>query len=148
MFFLSRIKQFLSIYSRTLFYNAYILPHLDYCCVIWGYCYRSLEEQIVRFQKRAGILILNKDVDTPSTFLFSQLKWMTFPEWVIYQNAIQMYKTSSGTSPNYLKVPFTFTSDVHSRTLKSSHETQLFIPKQRIEMFRNTFVFQYSRLYT
>ena len=39
---LSRIKQFLSIDSRTLFYNAYILPHLDYCCVIWGNCSRSL----------------------------------------------------------------------------------------------------------
>ena len=38
-----------------------ILPHLDYCCVIWGNCSRSLEEKIVRFQKRAGRLILNKD---------------------------------------------------------------------------------------
>jgi len=44
---------------------------------------------------------LNKDVDTPSTFLFSQLKWMPFPERVIYQKAIQMYKTLSGTSTNY-----------------------------------------------
>ena len=35
LFLLSRIKQFLSIDSRTLFYNASILPHLDYCCVIW-----------------------------------------------------------------------------------------------------------------
>ena len=50
---LSRIKQFLSIDRRKLFYNAYILPHLDYCCVIWGNYSRSLEEQIVRFQKRA-----------------------------------------------------------------------------------------------
>ena len=48
---LSRIKQFLSIDRRTLFYNAYILPHLDYCCVIWGICSRSLEEKRVKFQK-------------------------------------------------------------------------------------------------
>ena len=34
---------------------------------------------------------------------------------------------------NYLKIPFTFTSDIHSRTLRSSHETQLYIPKTRIE---------------
>jgi len=62
---------------------------------------------------------------------------MPFPERVIYQKAIQMYKTLSGTSPNHLKIPFTFTSDIHSRTL----ETQLYIPKPRIELFGNTFVF-------
>ena len=143
MFLLSRIKQFLSIDSRTLFYNAYILPYLDYCCVIWGNCSRFLEEKIVRVQKRAGRLILNKDFDTPSTFLFS---WMTFTERVIYQKAIQMYKTF-GTSPNYLKIPFTFTSDIHSRTLRSSHETKLYIPKPRIELFRNTFVFSGSSIW-
>ena len=82
LFLLSRIKQFLSIDSRTLSYNAYILPHLDYCCVVWGNCSRSLVEKRLRFQKRAGRLILNKDFDTPSTFLFSQLKWMTCPERV------------------------------------------------------------------
>ena len=90
-----------------------ILPHLDYCCVIWGNCSRSHEEKIVNLQKRAGRLILNIDCDTPSTFLFSQLKWMTFPESVIYQKEIQMYTTLSGTSPNYLKIPFTFTPDIH-----------------------------------
>ena len=47
-----------------------------------GNCSRSLEEKIVKNQKRAGRLILNKDFDTPSTFLFSQLKWMTCPERV------------------------------------------------------------------
>ena len=33
-----------------------------------------------------------------------------------------------------------FTLDIHSRTLRSSHETQLYIPKPRIELFRSTFV--------
>ena len=37
IFLLSRIKVFFS--SRRniiLFYNSYILPHLDFCCIIWG----------------------------------------------------------------------------------------------------------------
>jgi len=72
---------------------------------------------------------------------------MTFTERVIYQKAIQMYKTFSATSPNYLKIPFTFTSDLHSRTLRLSHETQLYIPKPRIELFSNTFVFSGSSIW-
>ena len=75
-----------------------------------------------------GRLIINKDNDTPSTFLFSQLKWMTFPERVIYQKGIQMYTTLSGTSPNYLKLPFTFTPDIHF----SFHFFIQFITKQYI----------------
>ena len=71
---------------------------------------------------------------------------MTFPERVIYQKSIQMYKTLSGTSPNYLKIPFTFASDIHSRTLRSSHESQLYIPKPRIDLFRNTSVFSGSSI--
>ena len=102
-----------------------------------------MKKTIVNLQKRAGRLILNIDFDTPSTFLFSQLKWKTFTERVIYQKAIQMYKTLSVTSPNYLKIPFTFTSDIHSRTL----ETQLYIPKPRIELFWNIFVFSGLSLY-
>jgi len=97
-----------------------------------------------KISEKAGRLILNKDFDTHSTFLFSQLKWMTFPERVIYQKAIQMYKTLSGTSPNYLEIPFT--SDIHSRTLRSSHDTQLYIPKPRIDLFRNTSVFSGSSI--
>ena len=31
-----RIKRYLPIQYRTLFYNSYILPSLDYCLTIWG----------------------------------------------------------------------------------------------------------------
>ena len=36
LFLLSRIKVFLPRKNRILFYNSYILPHLDFCCIIWG----------------------------------------------------------------------------------------------------------------
>ena len=35
---LQKSKSFLSIDSRKLFYNSYILPQSDYCCIIWGKC--------------------------------------------------------------------------------------------------------------
>ena len=35
---LQQIKQCLSIASRKLFFNSYILPHFDYCSIIWGNC--------------------------------------------------------------------------------------------------------------
>ena len=33
---LRRIKKYLDHRTKVTFYNAYILPHFDYCCTIWG----------------------------------------------------------------------------------------------------------------
>ena len=52
LFLLGRIKQYLSIPIRKLFYNDYILPHLDYCCTIWGNTTADSINAVVKFQKR------------------------------------------------------------------------------------------------
>ena len=36
LYMLGRMKKYLNLQSRKLFFNAYILPHLDYCSTIWG----------------------------------------------------------------------------------------------------------------
>ena len=76
LFLLNRIKQYLK-----LFYNAYILPHLDYCCSIWGNANSELMSTVIKFQ--------DKPMETPSVELFTELKWMMFPERVRYQTAVQ-----------------------------------------------------------
>ena len=65
LFLLGRIKQYLSIPIRKLFYNAYILHHLDYCCTIWGNTTADSINAVVKFQKRAARLILDRDFDAP-----------------------------------------------------------------------------------
>ena len=60
LYLLQQIKSFLPIDSRKLFYNSYILPHLDYCCIIWGKCSHTLE----KLQKRASRIILDKIIMT------------------------------------------------------------------------------------
>ena len=88
---------FLSRRNRILFYNSYILPHLDVCCII------TLEDKLVKFQKRAARVILDCDFYTPSSDIFKELNWQTFPERVTYQNAILMYRIINNICPDYLK---------------------------------------------
>ena len=71
--------------NRILFYNSYILTHLDFCCIIWGSCSSTLEDKLVKFQKRAARVILDCDFYTPSLELFKELNGQTFPERVTYQ---------------------------------------------------------------
>jgi len=71
LFLLSIIKVFLSRRNRILYYNSYILPHLDLCCIIWGNCSSTLEDKLVKFQKRTARVILDCDFYTPSSELLT-----------------------------------------------------------------------------
>ena len=57
---LKRIKKYLNHKTIIMFYNAYILPHLDYCCSIWGDCSKYLLESFLKLQKSAAIIILDE----------------------------------------------------------------------------------------
>ena len=55
LYLLGWIKTFLNLFLRKLCFNAYILPHLDYCCTIWGNCNNYLLDKLIKFQKWAAI---------------------------------------------------------------------------------------------
>ena len=46
-----------------------------------------------KFQKRAARIILDKDFDTPTDNLFSELNWMKCSDRVTYKKAILVYKS-------------------------------------------------------
>ena len=144
LYLLSRIKIFLAVPIRKLFFNAYILPHLDYCCVIWGSCSASQEQKLIRFQKRAARLILDKDIDTPSSILFRELNWMPFPDRVVFQKAVLIFKILNGLAPAYLNDIFIPTSNVHNRNLRSASECQFYSPRPNTEFFRKSFSYSGS----
>ena len=153
------------LYTKLL-YNAYshTPPHLDYCCSVWGNANTELMTSIFKFHKRTArsilekpietILekpietILEKPIETPSEELFVELKWMTFPQRVMYQKAILMYKIMHNLTPAlYLTNMFTFSKEVHDRTLRSTADNLLYIPKPNIEHYRNSRAYSGSKIW-
>ena len=132
---------------RTLFYNAYILPHLDYCCTIWGNSSAASMESMIKFQKRAARLILDKDLETPSAELFAELKWLTFPERVKFQKAVMMFKTMNNLNPPYIKNLFKFKNEIHDRSLRSASDNMLYVPKPKCELYRNSLAYSGSKIW-
>ena len=45
-------------------------------------------EKMLKFQKRAARIILNKSYDTPSKTLFKQLGWLTFQQRITYHKGV------------------------------------------------------------
>ena len=50
--YLSKIKKYLNLESMQLFYLGYILPLIDYCCVVWGNCSNEGLNRILKLQKK------------------------------------------------------------------------------------------------
>ena len=147
LYLFGRIKQFLNLFTRKLYFNAYILPHLDYCCTIWGNCSNHLLDKIIKFQKRAARIILDKDINTPSAEMFQQLKWMRFDERVTYKKAILTYKSLHNLAPSYLCNKFTYTNTIHQVNLRSQTDSTLYVPKPNLEIYRKTLAYSGPKIW-
>ena len=95
---LNRIKQFLLLHAKKLYFNAYILPIIDYCPTIWGNVSKSQIERINKLQKRVARIILDAPPDSPSLPLILELGWLTISER-IDQARIQEF-SSGGVQPS------------------------------------------------
>ena len=140
---LNRIKCYLPIHTRKIFFNAYILPHIDYCCTVWGNINSTLTDCMIKLQKRAARIILDKGIDTPSVEMFNQLSWNR----VTFQKAVMMYKIFNNLTPSYLPEYFKMTSDIHQRSLRSTAENFLYIPKPNTELFRKSLSYSGSKIW-
>ena len=69
---LRKIRHYLPLDTRKLFFNYYIKPHLSYCSSIWGQTSKENHNRIIKLQKQAARLILNKDYTSPSTEPFNE----------------------------------------------------------------------------
>ena len=69
-----------------LFYNAYIRPYFEYCCVIWGISFNFNTYKIEKLQRRACKLILGKDYSSLEDSR-KQLDMLSFEEMIFINKA-------------------------------------------------------------
>ena len=90
---------------------------------------------------------IRKTVETPSNAMFTQLRWMAFPERVNYQKAILVYTIMHNLTPSYLQNLFQFTNEVHTRSLRFTAENLLYIPKPIYENYRTALAYSGSKIW-
>ena len=66
----------LPVVTKKRVYNAMVLPHLDYCSVVWQECTMELRKKVERIQNYGMQLILSKSAGTPSDGLRQELRWL------------------------------------------------------------------------
>lgn len=135
LYLLKRIKAYLPTEMRKLFYNAYVLPHFDYCCIIWGTCDQKLMFELSKLQKRAARLILDVPFRTPSKVMFGELNWIPLKLRIEYHIAVQMYQCIHGMCPSKLENYFQLKNDRYGYKTRSAANNDLYISKGHVKSF-------------
>ena len=136
---LRRIKQFIDIPTRILFFNGYILPFFNYCNLVWSSCTRSNIMRIEKLLKSAARIILDATYDERSEDLFNKLGWKTFLQSLKEKRLIMVFKSLNGHTPSYMRDMFKYTHSVHDHGLRSTSSQTLYISGGRTDFNNKRF---------
>ena len=142
-----RIKCYLPLAARKLFYDMHILPHLDYCSIIWGNS--TFVTRLLTLQKRAARMILDlTDYFFPSVEMFKMLNWMSIKERIEFRTATMVYRSINNLAPAYMRAMFKSCSDVSVRQTRSTSRNDLYIPSgKHKELYMKSFAYSGAQLW-
>ena len=123
---------------RSLFYKAYIQPHINYCNIVWGNSSNYNVSQITKLQKRVCKIILGteySDLDSARR----RLDILSFEQNVLVNKAKLMYKVVHDMVSQYIKDLFQLRVDrVPDTSLQSVSNQNFYIPKPNTSLFKNS----------
>ena len=73
-------KSFVSQNTLKMIYNALILPHFDYCSLVWSNCSETLKLNLQKLQNRVARVITGDNYDVRSKQILLKLGWQTLNE--------------------------------------------------------------------
>ena len=92
--------------TRKMLYQTFVLPHLDYCAVVWRSCEATLDKNIERIQNYAMRLILHQPPLTRSESLRFTLGWSTLRRGRLNAMLYQVHRCINNYAPSYLVPKF------------------------------------------
>ena len=97
-----------------LLYNSLVLPHLNYCIILWGCCNKYLLERLHKLQKRAVRIITHSSYLSHSKPIFMKLGVLPIYQLYEYNLGIFMFLFNKQLLPNMFNSLFNRNSDVHN----------------------------------
>jgi ribonuclease P/MRP protein subunit RPP40 len=96
---LKRAKPFLPHDILKTVYSAIVLPHLEYCNIVWGNCGSTIGSRLQIIQNRSARIICGVAWDTPHDEVLNQLKWFPLTHRQVYNCNILTYKIINNMAP-------------------------------------------------
>ena len=134
---IKRVRPFIPTDVAVQIYNAFMLPHFDYCSPIWDCMSGYLRDKLQKLQNFAARVITKSPFDTKSDLLIAMLKWEKLSLRRKNQKTVIMYKTLNEPAPDYLQCLFIqhHVNDYNLRNL----EGKLSLPKSNTNYLKRSF---------
>ena len=58
-------------------YSAFVLPHFEYCALVWGNCSKTLQNKLQKLQNKADRIITSDCYETAIAIVRAKLSWDT-----------------------------------------------------------------------
>ena len=130
---------------RRLLYQAFVLPHVDYCSVVWNHCGVILRDRVERIQKYALRIIHGKPPRTSSEPLRRALGWTTLEKRQHKALVCLVHRCLSDEAPSFLCSKFR--PNTALGYIRTRGANKLHLPRPKTEYFQSTFTFQGALLY-
>ena len=129
---LYKLRNLISPKSLVILYNSLILPHMNYCNIVWGNSSKTQINTLLLLQKKALRICTLSNYLAHTTPIFKQLTTLKINDLHTYQSAIFMYKYTNNMLPISFRNFFNYNSSVHSYPTRHSADIHLNNPKTLI----------------
>ena len=129
---LRKIRSFLPIKERKLFYESTIKALMMYASSVWTTCSTENLNKVLKLQKRAARVILKADRYENSVNLFKKLGWLTFYDESKVVKSSLVYKRLHGDTADYLVNILPRNTDIHNRNTRNG-QINLYCPRYKYE---------------
>ena len=140
-----RVSSFMPTTVLLSLYNAFVLPHLTYCCMVWHFCSNTLSDNLQRVQNFAMRIILKKPARTSSNFCLTLLGWSSLFQRRCIALLWQVHKCFLHLAPAYLCSKFLTNNQFGYSHTRGSENFHLISPKTSFG--RNSLTFRGAAFY-
>lgn len=137
---LRRSKDLLDRNTLKTVYSALVLPHFDYCAIVWDNCSQTLKNRLQKLQNKAARIITGDSYETRSDVIRSKLGWNTLQERRDDKMNNLMKKIMRDNSVDYLQELFSIFSN-STYQLRNNNRV-LSLPKPNTNALKRSFSYK------
>ena len=122
---------------KTLFtlYNALVLPHLDYCNLVWGGASSCHLNRLSLLQKKAIRICSNSHYLAHTPPLFKELNTVNLYDKIKLKTGLFMYSYINNLLPTIFTDYFNTVGNIHNLNTRQKHN--IFLPSLRLKLRQN-----------
>ena len=141
LFLLSKLKHYVGIVARKLFFKAHIKSHIDYASTVWDKCSENHFKRVNSLYRRAAKLIL-PDPTLSTDEKMDKLGILPLDKQLALNKAVFMYKIVRKRAPAYLCNTFE-----HSQTRYVNSRSTLKVLRPRIDLSKTSLSYSGASLW-